>query len=128
MASLASKLLLLGAAASSTHATAINAWWNGYNAQIILQNATTNQIRYSACNSEGDPKYSYTDGSVLSISHKPRVGTPLAGTGWWDNSKTMYAQCFGTSNLVLELTCLAERPSSTLTTRTTSSTPCSTAT
>ena len=89
MASLLSKLLLVAAAASPAHA-AIAAWWNGIAPQIILQNDTTNQIRYSACNSKGSPKYSSSDGRFFSLSFKPKAGTPLAGVGWGDTSSTTY--------------------------------------
>ncbi|AEO65695.1 uncharacterized protein THITE_2112937 [Thermothielavioides terrestris NRRL 8126] len=88
MASLLPTLLLVGATVSPAHAS-IAAWWNGYGTQVMLLNSTTNQIRYSTCNSQDEPRYSYTDGSVLSLSHKPKPGTPLAGTGWWDESKTI---------------------------------------
>ena len=91
--SLLSKLLLVGAAASPAHA-AIAAWWNGIAPQIILQNDTTNQIRYSACNSKGSPKYSPTDGRVFSLSWKPKAGTPLAGVGWGDVNGTTYVSPF----------------------------------
>jgi hypothetical protein len=89
MASLLSTLLLLGAAASPAKAS-LAAWWTGYGPQIILFNETTSQIRYSACNSQDDAKYSYIDGSVLSLSHRPKAGTPLAGVGWYDETKTVY--------------------------------------
>jgi hypothetical protein len=89
MASLLSTLLLLGAAASPARASSIAAWWTGYGPQILVLNETTNQIRYSACNSQDDAKYSYTDGSVLSLSHRPKAGTPLAGVGWYDEVKTV---------------------------------------
>jgi hypothetical protein len=89
MAPLLSTLLLLGAAASPARA-AIAAWWNGIGPQIILHNETTGQIRYSACNSYDQPRYSYTDGSVLSLTFKPKVGTPLAGTGWFNEKYTVY--------------------------------------
>ncbi|KXX74529.1 Protein crumbs 3 [Madurella mycetomatis] len=87
MASLLSALLLLGAGTLPARA-AISAWWTEIGPQVILQNETTGLIRYSACNSYNDPKYSYTDGSVLSLTHKPKVGTPLAGTGYWADRTT----------------------------------------
>ncbi|GAB1311653.1 Fucose-specific lectin [Madurella fahalii] len=88
MASLLSTLLLLGVGALPARA-AISAWWTEIGPQVILQNETTGLIRYSACNSYDDPKYSYTDGSVLSLTHKPRLGTPLAGTGYWADRMTI---------------------------------------
>ncbi|KAL2262939.1 hypothetical protein VTK26DRAFT_8865 [Humicola hyalothermophila] len=88
MASLLSALLLLGVAASPAKAT-IAAWWNGIGPQILIQNATTGQIRYSACNRRDVPRYSYTDGSVLSLTYKPKIGTPLAGVGWWNEIFTI---------------------------------------
>ncbi|KAL2130226.1 hypothetical protein VTI74DRAFT_6723 [Chaetomium olivicolor] len=88
MASLRSVLLLLGVAAAPAQA-GMAAWWNGIGPQIILQNETTNQIRYSACNSFDVPKYSYTDGNVLALSQKPKAGTPLAGVGWWTEKNTI---------------------------------------
>ncbi|KAK4155316.1 hypothetical protein C8A00DRAFT_13620 [Chaetomidium leptoderma] len=92
MASLLSKLLLLGAAVSPAQAS-IAAWWTDIGPQIILQNETTNQIRYSACNSRDQARYSYTDGSVLPLSQRPKIGTPLAGVGWW-NQKITVASIF----------------------------------
>lgn len=96
MASLMSTLLLLGVAASPARA-AIAAWWNGIGPQILVQNDTTGQIRYSACNSYDQPIYSYTDGSVLRLSHKPKASTPLAGTGWWNEKHTVYVPCLSAS-------------------------------
>ncbi|KAH6854915.1 hypothetical protein B0I37DRAFT_42522 [Chaetomium sp. MPI-CAGE-AT-0009] len=87
MAPLLSTLLLLGAAASPASAS-IAAWWTTIGPQIIVQNATTNQIRYSACNSRDQAKYSYTDGSVFSLKYKPKAGTPVTGVGWWNNHET----------------------------------------
>jgi hypothetical protein len=128
MASLLPTLLLVGATVSPAHAS-IAAWWNGYGTQVMLLNSTTNQIRYSTCNSQDEPRYSYTDGSVLSLSHKPKPGTPLAGTGWWDESKTMYMRLVCPSPRAASgLTRPAALPCSTSTTKATSSTPCSTAT
>ncbi|EAQ89649.1 hypothetical protein CHGG_06268 [Chaetomium globosum CBS 148.51] len=87
MAPLLSTLLLLGAAASPARAS-IAAWWTEVGPQIILQNTTTNQIRYSACNSRGQAKYSYTDASVFSLKYKPKVGTPVTGVGWYNKKET----------------------------------------
>ncbi|KAK4042475.1 hypothetical protein C8A01DRAFT_33414 [Parachaetomium inaequale] len=89
MASLLSKLLLLGAAASMVQASSISAWLTDIGPQVILVNETTNQIRYSACNSYDSAKYSYTDGSVFSLLIKPKVGTPVAGAGWWNSKNTI---------------------------------------
>ncbi|KAK3365268.1 hypothetical protein B0T24DRAFT_724142 [Lasiosphaeria ovina] len=86
--SVVKKLLVLAAAVSPAQA-AIAAWWNGIAPQIILQNQTTGQIRYSACNSYGQPVYSYTDSSFLSLNVKARNDTPLAGSGYWDTKKTI---------------------------------------
>ncbi|KAK4125302.1 hypothetical protein N657DRAFT_655339 [Parathielavia appendiculata] len=90
MASLVSNLLLLGAAASPATAS-IAAWWNGYGAQILVQNETdtSNQIHYSACNSEGSPRYSYIDDRSLSLIESPKYGTPLAGVGWFEKAETI---------------------------------------
>jgi len=87
MAPLLSTLLLLGAAASPARAS-IAAWWTEVGPQIILQNATTNQIRYSACNSRNQAKYSYADASVFSLKYKPKVGTPVTGVGWYNKKET----------------------------------------
>ncbi|KAK0737531.1 hypothetical protein B0T21DRAFT_166997 [Apiosordaria backusii] len=87
MTSLLSSLLLLRAAVSPAHAR-VAAWWNGVGPQIILQNETTGLIRYSRCNLFDNPKYSYTDGSVLSLTYKPKNDTPLAGSGYWSTEFT----------------------------------------
>ena len=89
MAPLLSTLLLLGAAASPARAS-IAAWWTEVGPQIVVQNATTNQIRYSACNSRNQAKYSYTDASVFSLKYKPKVGTPVTGVGWYNKKETEY--------------------------------------
>ncbi|KAK3693600.1 hypothetical protein B0T22DRAFT_44599 [Podospora appendiculata] len=82
-----SSLLLLATAISPAYA-AIASWWTDIGPQVILQNATTGAIRYSACNSYDSPAYSPTDGSALSLIFKPKAGTPLAGAGWWDETTT----------------------------------------
>ncbi|KAK4659919.1 R8 protein [Podospora pseudocomata] len=87
MASLLSSLLLLGAAISPAQAR-VAAWWNGVGPQVIVQNETTGLIRYSRCNLFDNPKYSYTDGSVFSLTYKPKNDTPLAGSGYWSNEFT----------------------------------------
>jgi len=94
MVSFLSTLLLVGAAASPARA-AIAAWLTTVAPQIIVQNETSNQIHYSACNSVNDPKYSPTDGRVFSLSHKPKLGTPLAGVGWWTEKITVYVLTHG---------------------------------
>ncbi|KAJ4298723.1 hypothetical protein N0V88_003755 [Collariella sp. IMI 366227] len=88
MAWLRSILLLLGAVAAPAQAS-LTAWHNGIAPQILLLNETTGQIRYSACNSRDSAKYSYTDGSVLSVTQKPKDGTPLAGVGWFNDRITI---------------------------------------
>ncbi|KAK4229548.1 hypothetical protein QBC38DRAFT_359191 [Podospora fimiseda] len=88
MPSLFSTLMLLGAAASPATA-AIAAWWDGIGPQIILQNETTGQIRYSKCGQRDVPLYSPDDGSVFSLDYTPKNGTPLAGTGYWTEILTV---------------------------------------
>lgn len=82
----ATLLLLIGAA--TTQAT-IAAWWTDLGPQVILQNDTTGQIRYSACNSRDQPQYSATDNSTFSLKYKPKKGTPLGGGGYVSNTKTV---------------------------------------
>jgi len=86
---MASRSLLLLAAAVAPSQAAIAAWWNGIAPQIILQNKTTGAIRHSACNVYGTPAYSYTDGFELPLDFKPKNGTPLAGCGYWNQVTTM---------------------------------------
>lgn len=86
---MASRALLLLAAAVAPSQAAIAAWWTGIGPQIVLQNKTTGAIRHSACNAFGTAYYSYTDGSELPLSYKPKKDTPLAGTGYWDTRTTM---------------------------------------
>lgn len=66
------------------------AWWNGIGPQIILQDMTTGQIRHSACNSDEQPRYSHSGDYVLPLTRKPKLGTPLAGTGWLMDVMTQY--------------------------------------
>lgn len=81
--------LLLLAFAATTQAT-MAAWWTDLGPQVILQNATTGLIQYSACNSKGQPQYSATDKSTFSLDeHKPKKGTPLGGAGWFDSTQTV---------------------------------------
>ncbi|KAK3935680.1 hypothetical protein QBC46DRAFT_45021 [Diplogelasinospora grovesii] len=82
-------LLALAATAIVPSEAAMAAWWTGIGPQVILQNETTGQIQYSICNSNGQPFYSYTGGSAFSLSYKPKIGTALAGTGYWDSTKTV---------------------------------------
>jgi hypothetical protein len=91
MARLLSGLLLLGAVVSPACA-AITAWLTEIGPQVILQNKTTSQIRYSACNSNDQPQYSYSDRRFFSLSHSPKNGTPLAGAGWWNQLNTTYVR------------------------------------
>ncbi|KAH6630428.1 hypothetical protein B0J18DRAFT_407678 [Chaetomium sp. MPI-SDFR-AT-0129] len=87
MASFLSGLLLLGAAVSPARAS-MAAWWTDIGPQLLVLNETTNQIRYSACNSRAQPLYSNTDGHVLPIAYKPKPGTPVTGVGWWNGRYT----------------------------------------
>ena len=87
VSALSSAFLVLAVAVVPSHA-AIAAWWTGIGPQIILQNATTGAIRHSPCNAFGVPTYSHTDSSELPLSHSPKKGTPLAGTGWWNEKTT----------------------------------------
>jgi hypothetical protein len=89
MASLFAKLLLVAATASPARA-AMAAWWNEIGPQIILLNETTNQIRYSPCNSFGEARYSHDDDRVLELEYTPKIGTPLAGVGWYNRVLTVY--------------------------------------
>lgn len=68
----------------------MSAWWTDIGPQLLVLNETTNQIRYSACNSRDQPLYSNSDGHVLSLSYKPRPGTPVTGVGWWNGRYTEY--------------------------------------
>jgi len=87
---LSTALLLLAAVVAPSRAASMAAWMTGYGPQIIIQNATTGAVRHSPCNAYGTPTYSYTDsGYELPLIIKPKNGTALAGTGWWDNVKTM---------------------------------------
>ena len=87
VSTLSTALLVLAAAVAPSHA-AIAAWWTGIGPQVILQNATTGAIRHSPCNAFGVPTYSHTDSRVLALSHEPKNGTALAGTGWWNEKTT----------------------------------------
>ncbi|KAL2147081.1 hypothetical protein VTI28DRAFT_963 [Corynascus sepedonium] len=88
MALLVAKLLVLGTAASPVWAGSIAAWYTAYGPQVILLNDTTNEIRYSACNSRDEPRYSYTGDYSFDLGIKPKNGTPVTGVGWYDNGRT----------------------------------------
>ncbi|KAL2169714.1 hypothetical protein VTG60DRAFT_5767 [Thermothelomyces hinnuleus] len=81
-------LFLLGAAVSPAWAGSISAWYTAYGPQVILVNDTTNEIRYTACNSNDKPTYSYIDDYSFTLDIKPKIGTPLTGVGWYGNSMT----------------------------------------
>ncbi|KAL2158388.1 hypothetical protein VTH06DRAFT_4436 [Thermothelomyces fergusii] len=88
MAMVLAGLLCLGAAVSPAWAGSISAWHTSLGPQVILVNDTTNEIRYTACNSDGVPAYSYTEDYALTLDIPPKVGTPVAGVGWYDNTMT----------------------------------------
>ncbi|KAL2269057.1 hypothetical protein VTJ83DRAFT_3903 [Remersonia thermophila] len=83
-----SSFVLLGAVVGPARA-AIAAWSTENGPQIVLQNETTGHLRYSACNTYDEARYSYTDPNVLSLTYKPKNGTPLAGSGWWNEITTI---------------------------------------
>ena len=82
------QLVLLLAAVQTCEAT-IAAWITGIGPQILHQNMTTGQLRYSFCNSFDTPIYSYTEDTALKLSYPAKNGTTLAGVGWWDNTITV---------------------------------------
>ena len=58
--------------------------------QLMLQNTTTGQIRYSYCNSSGSPVYSYDDATTyFELTYPPKNGTSLSGVGWWTPNNTV---------------------------------------
>jgi len=65
------------------------AWMTGIGPQVILMNSTTGQIRHTKCNSWSDLYYSPTDSSVLSLEHRPKNNTPIAGEGWFNEQITI---------------------------------------
>ncbi|KAK1833200.1 hypothetical protein QBC39DRAFT_347133 [Podospora conica] len=95
VSSISTAFLVLAAAVAPSHA-AMAAWWTGIGPQIILQNTTTGAIRHSPCNAFGVPTYSHTDSRVLPLSQDAKMGTALAGAGWW-NEKTTTASIFYTT-------------------------------
>ena len=78
---------LLFLAFSPAHA-AIASWWNGIGHQILLQNETTGKLHYSRCNLWDSPEYSPTD-AAMPLTYVPKMGTPLAGTGYYDETTTL---------------------------------------
>jgi hypothetical protein len=77
---------MLLAAAPVSWAFPVAAWWTDFGPQIVLQNTTTGELRYSACNSYDTPIYDPVGDAVFSLKFKPRNGTALAGAGWWDST------------------------------------------
>ncbi len=82
------RLVVLLALAQTCQA-ALTSWTTTIGPQVMLQNTTTGQIRYSYCNSYGSPIYSYTADTYFNLTYPPKNGTALAGVGWWTNTNTV---------------------------------------
>jgi len=89
MASFLTKLLLLGVVVSPAWAGSMAAWSTDYGPQVMLVNDTTNEIRYTTCNSKDEPTYSYDDSYAFDLWIKPKTGTPVTGQGWYNNEITI---------------------------------------
>ncbi|KAK2030259.1 hypothetical protein LX32DRAFT_662644 [Colletotrichum zoysiae] len=76
-------------------ATCLTAWWTALSPHLAMQNLTTGNIMYTACNSNSTPIFP-TDGSnFFRLQRKPRIGTALAAAGWYDvEGKTTVASMF----------------------------------
>lgn len=81
--------LLLVAASVAPSEALITSWWNTVASQVVVLNETTGQYRYTRCNSMGMDTiyYSTTGGNYLNFTESPpKVGSPLAGSGWFDQT------------------------------------------
>lgn len=75
----------------STQASCFTAWWTEVSPHIAMQDPTTGNISYSACNSNSTPIFP-TDGSnFFEFQRKPRNGTAIAAAGWYDVDKATTA-------------------------------------
>lgn len=95
-------VLLLGAAQTTWAATSsagkMAAWFTTIGPQILVQNLTTGGIMYSSCNSYTTPIFPNDPPNLLSLTYQPRNGTAVAGTGWWDNTKTTTSMFYQAQN------------------------------
>lgn len=83
-------LLLMAASVTPSEAT-MASWWNSIASQVVVLNETTGQYRYTRCNTMGMDTvyYSTTGGNYLNFTQSPpKAGSPLAGTGWYDQTNT----------------------------------------
>ncbi|EGO53607.1 hypothetical protein NEUTE1DRAFT_150876 [Neurospora tetrasperma FGSC 2508] len=83
-------LLLVAASVTPSEAT-MASWWNSVAGQVVVLNETTGQYRYTRCNTMGMDTiyYSTTGGNYLNFTQSPpKAGSPLAGTGWYDQTNT----------------------------------------
>ncbi|KAK3370393.1 hypothetical protein B0H63DRAFT_315488 [Podospora didyma] len=74
----------------------MTAWWTDIGPSFALQNLTTGEIQYSACNSNNTPLYPNPP-NILSTRYKAKINTSLAGTGWYDKTIT-WASLFYQNN------------------------------
>jgi hypothetical protein len=75
--------------APQVSAGSLAAWWTDLGPSLLLQDDETGNIRYSLCTSQDTPILPEDKTIVAPLyKYKPKNGTAIAGTGWWDSQVT----------------------------------------
>ncbi|KAI1875932.1 uncharacterized protein JN550_001428 [Neoarthrinium moseri] len=82
-------LLPLWLLAGQVSCGSMAAWWTDLGPSLLVQDEESGNIRYSLCNSQDTPILP-EDKTITAplFKYKPKNGTALAGTGWWDHQQT----------------------------------------
>ncbi|KAH8886637.1 hypothetical protein GQ53DRAFT_844857 [Thozetella sp. PMI_491] len=93
-------LLALAGIQPGCTAHAISTWWTvyGFGPQLLVRNDTTGEFRYSDCNSNNNPIYSYVGDKVLDFKYPPRNGSAFSGTGYVSNGNVTVASIYYQGN------------------------------
>ncbi|KAH6648764.1 hypothetical protein BKA67DRAFT_371977 [Truncatella angustata] len=80
--------------ATQVSAASMAAWWTDLGPSLLVQDDESGGIRYSLCTSQDTPILP-EDKTITAplYKFKPKNGTAIAGTGWWD-TKITWASVF----------------------------------
>jgi hypothetical protein len=62
----------------------MSAWLTGLGPQVIIQNASTNGLMYSDCNSNNTPIFDLSSPKYFQLNYQPKPNSPVAGTGYYN--------------------------------------------
>ncbi|KAF3002313.1 hypothetical protein E8E14_004336 [Neopestalotiopsis sp. 37M] len=80
--------------AKRASAGALAAWYTDLGPSLLVQDDETSHVRYSLCTSKNTPILPEDETIIAPLyKYRPRNGTALAGTGWYD-SKITWASIF----------------------------------